>query len=197
MLRQNILLRTADIAYWREKFRILSLAPLTSLGNSSARIFSISHKNRNVTNRKYGGILLSLEENKAMIHRFIKALNNQNLGLLDELMASDYVEHTLELEGLESWKQYVTKFLKGFPDLKVTIEDIIAEGDKVWTCVKIAGTHTGEWRGITPTGKMITQKCVWIDRIADGKFVESWSVDDNLDLLKQLGIIEYKGFPEE
>jgi C-1 hydroxylase len=140
---------------------------------------------------------MSLEENKAMVHSFAEALNNQNLALLDELMAPDYVEHTLKLEGLESWKLYVTKFLKGFPDLKVTIEDIIAEGDKVWTRVKITGTHTGEFRGIITTGKKITQKCVWIDRIADGKFVESWSVDDNVDFLKQLGVIEYKGFPDE
>jgi C-1 hydroxylase len=140
---------------------------------------------------------MSLEENKAMVQSFTKALNRHNLSLLDDLMAPDYVEHTLQLEGLESWKQYVTKFLEGFPDLKVTVEDIIAEGDRVWTRVKITGTHTGEFRGITPTGRTITQKCVWIDRIADGKFVESWSVDDNLDFLKQLGVIEYKGFPEE
>lgn len=140
---------------------------------------------------------MTLEENKAMIHSFIRALNNKNLGSLDELMASDYVEHKLELESLERWKQYVAKFFKAFPDLKVTIEDIIAEGDRVWTHVKITGTHKGEWCGITPTGKKVTQESVWIDRIADGKFVESWSVDDNLDFLKQLGVIEYKGFPEE
>jgi len=140
---------------------------------------------------------MTLEENKAMIHSFIRALNNKNLGSLDELMASDYVEHKLELESLERWKQYVAKFLKAFPDLKVTIEDIIAEGDRVWTYVKIMGTHKGEWCGITPTGRKVTQECVWIDRIADGKFVESWSVDDNLDFFKQLGVIEYKGFPEE
>ena len=140
---------------------------------------------------------MSLKENKAMVQSFTEALNKKNLALLDELMAPDYVEHTLQLEGYENWKQYVTKFLKGFPDLNVTIEDIIAEGDKVWTRVKITGTHTGEFRGITPTGKTITQKCVWIDRIADGKFVESWSIDDNLDFLKQLGVIEYKGFPNE
>jgi C-1 hydroxylase len=144
---------------------------------------------------------MSLEENKAMIHSFTEALNNQNLSLLNELMVPDYVEHTVKLEGLERWKKYVTKFLKGFPDLKVTIEDIIAEGDKVWTRVKITGTHKGEFRGITSTGKTITQKCVWIDRISDGKFVESWSVDDNLDFLEQLGVIEFtekakKLFPE-
>lgn len=80
---------------------------------------------------------MTLEENKAMIHSFIRALNNKNLGSLDELMASDYVEHKLELESLERWKQYVAKFFKAFPDLKVTIEDIIAEGDRVWTHVKI------------------------------------------------------------
>jgi C-1 hydroxylase len=140
---------------------------------------------------------MSLEENKAMIHSFIKALNNQNLSLLDELMTPDYVEHTLQLKGYENWKHYVTKFLKAFPDLQVTIEDIIAEGDKVWTSVKITGAHKGEFRGIAPTGKTITQKCVWIDRIADGKFIESWSIDDNLDFLRQLGVIEYKGFPDE
>ena len=144
---------------------------------------------------------MSLEENKAMARSLFEALNKQNLTLLDELLAPDYVEHTMQLKGLESLKQYMTVFWKGFPDLHVTIEDIIAEGDKVWIRVKVTGTHIGEYRGLAPTGKKITLTGVDICHIIDGKIVEAESVNDFLDFYKQLGIIEYtekgkKLFPE-
>ena len=79
----------------------------------------------------------------------------------------------------------------------MTIEDIIAEEDKVWVHITETMTHTGEYRGIAPTGKKITFPSVWINRIVDGKVVEGWEVYDLLDFLKQLGVIEYKGFPED
>ena len=79
-------------------------------------------------------------------------------------------------------------FYKGFPDLHTTIEDIIAEGDKVWIRVKATGTHTGEFLGLTPTGKKITITSVDIFRIVDGKIVQGWTVNDFLDFYKQLGL---------
>ena len=140
---------------------------------------------------------MSLEENKAIVRKMFEAFNKQDLALLDELIAPDYVDHPRQLRGLESYKQHLTMFYKSFPDSHETIEDIIAEGDKVCIRVKGTGTHTGEYRGLAPTGKKITWEAVSIWRIVDGKIIEMWAVADELDILKQLGVIEYKGFPDE
>ena len=138
-----------------------------------------------------------MEQNKAIVRRLFEAYNKQNLDALDELFASDYVDHILQLRGLESFKQFYTQFFKGFPDTHSTIEDVVAEGDKVWTRSTVTGTHKGEYRGVPPTGKEITIRCVDIYRIVDGKMVEAWAVYDFLDFYKQLGVIDYKGFPDE
>ena len=150
---------------------------------------------------------MSLEENKTIIRKMIEAYNKRNLASLDQLYAPDYVNRNLQLRGLESFKQFMTRIYKGFPDWHETIEDITAEGDKVWVRFKVTGTHTGEYRGylpligkkitLAPTGKKITFTGVIIYRIVNGKVVESWAVYDLLDFYKQLGVIEYKGFPDE
>jgi len=140
---------------------------------------------------------MSLEENKAIIRGLIEAFNKHNVALLDEFIAPDFVDAPntpFELRGLERYKEFEALFSKGFPDFHETIEDIIAEGDKVWVLERVTGTHKGEWNlfGITlaPTGKKITFTAVWIYRIVDGKIVERKSVIDMLDFLKQLGVIE-------
>ncbi len=148
---------------------------------------------------------MSLEENKAIIRSLIEVFNKHNVALMDDFIAPDVViDHTLQ--GLDSFKKFETNFIKGFPDYHETIEDIIAEGDKVWVHFKVTGTHTGEWNffGITlaPTGKKVTYAGVGIWRIVDGKVVERKSVRDMLDSLKQLGVIEYtekakKLFPKD
>jgi len=150
---------------------------------------------------------MSLEEkNKATIRKGIEAVNERNLALLDELMASDFFDHTLQTRGLEGAKQFYALFFKGFPDFQMAIEDIVAEGDKVWVRLKSTGTHTGEFylptpsgkiMTLAPTGKKITIKSVNIRRVVEGKIIEGWNVTDSLDLLKELGVIEYKGFPDE
>ena len=145
---------------------------------------------------------MSLEENKTIIRSLVEAFNKQNLALWDELIAPDYVDHTLQLRGLEDFKQDETKFVKGFPDAHVAIENIVAEGDKVWVRLKGTGTHKGEYRGLAPTGKKITFTAVSIWRIVDGKVAERETVYDFLDFFKQLGVIEYtekakKLFPED
>jgi predicted ester cyclase len=150
---------------------------------------------------------MSLEANKAIVRRFIDAYNNvvgaynkQNLDVFDELFAPDYVDHTHQL-GPEGVKQLFNMAANAFPDWHETIEDIIAEGEKVWVRVKATGTITGEYRGLAPTGKKVTYEAVDIYRIVNGKLVEYWGVSDS-DFLKQLGVIEYteKGkqlFPED
>ena len=140
---------------------------------------------------------MSLEANKTIVQRWFDATNKQNLSLFDDLVASDFVDNTHQVEGLENVKQFVNMVFKAFPDFHAEIEDIIAEGDKVWVRVKITMTHTLEYRGIAPTGKKITETSVSINRIVDGKIVEQWYITDDMDFYKQLGVIEYKGFPDE
>ncbi len=140
---------------------------------------------------------MSVEKNKAIIRKANEALNKKNLAIVDEFIAPDFVDRTLQIRGLESFKKLLTIILKGFPDFHLTIEEIIAEGDKVWVHYTETMTHTGEYRGIAPTGKKITFPSVWMHRIVDGKIVEREGVTNDLNLLKQLGVIEYKGFPDE
>ena len=149
---------------------------------------------------------MSLEENKAVVRRFIEAYNKRNYDLFDDLVAPDYVDYTHQQQGLESLKQLFKLAFKAFPDWNENVEDIIAEGDKVWVCVKATGTHTGEWNLsevlLPPTGKKVTMMMVFIWRIINGKLAEGREVDNELELFKQLGVIEYteKGkelFPED
>jgi len=138
---------------------------------------------------------VSLEENKAIVSKVVEALNKRDLALLDEFVAPDFVDHTMQLRGLDSFKRFETNFIKSFPDYSETVEDIIAEGDKVWVHFKVTGTHTGEWNffGITfaPTGKKITETAVQMYRIVNGKGVENLQVSNPLGLLIQLGAVEY------
>ena len=144
---------------------------------------------------------MSLEENKAIVRMFIEAYNKRNLDLFDDILAPDYFDHTSKV-GIEGLKQLMNMAFKAFPDFHETIEDIIAEGDKVWARITFTGTHIGEFMGISPTGKKVTTEMVDIFRIFNGKLVEYRDVNNNLDYLKKLGIIEYtekgkKLFPEK
>jgi predicted ester cyclase len=134
---------------------------------------------------------MPLEENKAIVRSLVEAFNKHNLALLCDFIAPDFVDHTRQLRGLETMKQYLTMVYKNFPDFHATIEDVIAEGDKVWILEKCTMTHTVEYRGIAPTGKKLTETFVEIYRIVDGKVVEMWTVIDELDFLIQLGVIQY------
>ena len=140
-----------------------------------------------------------MKENKAIVRRMFEAINKQNLASLDELMAPDFVlhMHAQQAQGWEVNKRVIGDEIKAFPDLHVTIEDIIAEGDKVCTCLQETATHTGEYRGFAPTGNKLSYTVVAIWRIVEDKIVEGWITYDQMDFLKQLGVIEWKGFPDE
>lgn len=149
---------------------------------------------------------MSLEENKALVQRFIDAYNARNLDVFDELVAPDYMDHTHQQQGLENFRELFTLAFEGFPDWYEEIEDMIAEGDRVWVCVNATGTHSGEWNlfgvSLPPTGNKLTMRMVFIWRIVNGKLAEGWEVDNDSDFLRQLGIIEYteKGkelFPDD
>ena len=149
---------------------------------------------------------MSLEENKAIVRRFIEAYNARNLEVFDELVAPDYYDHTHQQRGREELKQLFTLAFDAFPDWHEAIEDIIAEGDHVWVRVKATGTHIGDWNHFgahfPATGKQLTMGMVFNWRIANGQLAEGGEVDDQTDFLKQLGAIEYteqgkKLFPED
>ena len=133
------------------------------------------------------------EQNKAVVRRWIAGLNAGDLDVADEIYAPDFVMHDPgnpdRLLGPEGTKQGFAAFLAAFPDLHVTIDDIIAEGDKVVWRVSLTGTHKGEFLGIAPTGKQITNTGITIVRMVDGKFVEGWQNGDDLGMLQQIGAI--------
>jgi steroid delta-isomerase-like uncharacterized protein len=136
---------------------------------------------------------MSVEENKADTRRAIKGFWNQgNMALLDEFWAPNYINHdptNPEVRDLEGFKQWVIAARTAFPDLNVTIDDLIAEGDKVVTRWTVRGTHKGEFGKIPATGKQVMFTGITISRFVDGKTVESWWNDDDLGLLQQLGVI--------
>ena len=138
---------------------------------------------------------MSLKENKALVHKAIEAMNQQDLASINDFVAPNYVNHTRQFQGQDGYKQFITTHFKSFPDFHVTIEDIITEGDKVCLRITVTGTHTGEYRGLAPTGKKMTIRGVQIYRIVNGKAVEGWTdynfYPDQLDLLLKMGVIEY------
>ena len=131
---------------------------------------------------------MSLEENKSIVRRWIEAYNRRELDF-DAFIAPNYVDHSNKVDR-EGLKQLLNVGLTAFPDWHETIEDIIAEGDKVWVWLSYTGTHKGDFMGLPPTGKKITSQAVDIYRIIDGKLAEYWNVTDNLNIFKQIGAIE-------
>jgi steroid delta-isomerase-like uncharacterized protein len=132
-----------------------------------------------------------LEENKALVHRFIEVFNDGNLDTLDEIIGSDWVDHDPampeELRGLEGARQLVEGYRSAFPDLHVTIEVQVAEGDEVATRFTARGTHQGDLMGILPTGNQVTVQGISIERISGGKIVETWDYYDALGMMQQIG----------
>jgi len=130
------------------------------------------------------------EENKTIVRRFlIETQNDKNLTIIDELVADDFVGHTAEVKGPEQLKKVVGDNLDAFPDLKVTIEDQIAEGDMVVTWYTAKGMQHGMYRGVLPTGEPVSYTVVSIQRVVDGKIVEGWRVVDRLEIVHQIGAI--------
>jgi steroid delta-isomerase-like uncharacterized protein len=142
------------------------------------------------------------EENKALVRRsFEEVFNQGNLDAVDEIFASDYLLHDPtspeEIRGTEGMKQYVSMYRTAFPDLQQTIEDQIAEGEKVATRLIGRGTHQGELMGIPPTGNRVEASGIVINRISGGKIAESWATYDALAMMQQLGVISAPGQSEE
>ena len=135
---------------------------------------------------------MSTEENKALVRRYFEEWNKHNLAGVEELCAPDYVGHGPSIFGdmdLATMKQVMPAFFTAFPDAHYTVEDMIAEGDKVVSRFTWRATHRGEFMGIQPSGKAVTYTGIAICRFAGSKAVEYWSSVDLLGLMQQLGAI--------
>ncbi len=130
------------------------------------------------------------EENKALARRSWEIVDN--LDAIEEIYTSDLVWHEpdQDIQGYEEARQFVTTYKAALPDLNVTVEDVIAEGDKAVTRWTIRGTHQGEIEEFgPPTGKQIEFKGLTMHRIEGGKIVEEWEGYDNLSIMQQLGLV--------
>jgi predicted ester cyclase len=137
---------------------------------------------------------MSAEANKASIQRTIKEFFNQeNLAAAAELIAADYIEHDPAPPAWPTGRAGLTHavrlFHTAFPDIRWSIEDLIAEGDKVAVRLTAQGSHQGDFMGIPPTGRRATWTETHIVRIVDGQQVEHWGNRDMFGLLQQLGVI--------
>lgn len=137
------------------------------------------------------------EENKAIVRRYIEQVWNEGqLAVVEEIYGTDYVLHDpgrSGIRGSEGLKQFVAMYRTGFPDVRWTVEDQIAEGEKVVTRYTARGTHKGEFVGIGPTGRQATVTGILISRFAGGEIVEEWVDWDFLGLLQQMGVIPRMG----
>ena len=138
---------------------------------------------------------MSTEDNKALVHRAYEGFNQRNLAVFNELCAPDLVFHNASttIKGLEASMQVLSMLLTAFPDARFTVEDVIAEGDRVASRYTFRGTHQGDLMGIAPTGKQVTVTGIIINRIVDGKSAEGWLNFDALGMVQQLGALPAMG----
>jgi len=127
------------------------------------------------------------EENKAVVRNWFEdGWNKHNPDIIDKYFAANYVNHGVATNSVDEWKQFVTPVLTAFPDIHFTVDDQIAEGDKVVTRWTFRATHQGEFMDVPATGKKVTVTGINISRHANGKYVEDWGNWDGLGLMKQL-----------
>lgn len=139
---------------------------------------------------------MSTEQNKALPRRFFNAFETNDQAALKEVLAPDFVAHhpgapgPVDRAGL---LQVVNMYKAAFSDQHYTIEDQIAEGDKVTTRVTWRATHNGDFQGISPTGKRVEISGIAVARIKDGKIVERWLELDQMGMMQQLGLVPPPG----
>ncbi len=132
-------------------------------------------------------------ENKALTRRFLEeAFNEGNLDIVDELVTDGFVNHDAAAPepqvGIAAARASISGYRDAFPDLKITIEEQVADGDRVATRWSARGTHRGELMGMPATGKQATVTGITIDKIENGRIAESWTNWDTLGMLQQLGV---------
>jgi steroid delta-isomerase-like uncharacterized protein len=138
-------------------------------------------------------VSMAAEENKAVISTFVEEVINQGqLDRADDLVAVDFVEvdpFPGQQQGREGLKEVINAFRTAFPDIHWVIEEMVGEGDKVFSRFTWHGTHRGEFIGVPATGKQITVKGMVVDRVVAGKMAESQILMDGLSMMRQLGVI--------
>ena len=136
---------------------------------------------------------MSVEQNKALVcHAIEEVYNKGNIAVIDERFSPDYIHHSLPPgmpHDTEGYKQMVKMLHTAFPDYRITIEDVVAEGNNVVLRFHWSGTHKGEFMRIAPTGKKVTVTAMSMHRIQDGKEVEQWGELDRVGMMQQLGVV--------
>ena len=140
----------------------------------------------------------TVERNKTVSRRWIELFNERDEAGQADVLAPDYIAHapaSLEAAPLdrEAWARFLDGFVEGFPDLQLTVEDAVAEGDLVAQRVHFAGTHTGVFQGLPPTRRKVEFSGLELNRFVDGRVVEHWFQLDSLTLLQQLGLVLVPG----
>jgi steroid delta-isomerase-like uncharacterized protein len=141
------------------------------------------------------------EENKAVVQRFYELVEDVfrtgDVDALDEVIAPEFVFHQPGTPpDLQSYKRFFAMFRLACPDMSQTVEEMMAEGDKVVDRLSWQATHQGPFLGIPPSGNALTMTEIHINRIADGRIVERWGEVDRLSLMQQLGAIPVPGHHE-
>ena len=143
---------------------------------------------------------MSLEENKSIVRRYYEqVVNTGNVDLVESFVSHEYTEvdegkrHAIGIEGA---KAHIIGVRQTYPDLHITIEQQIAEGEWVVTCITARGTHKGSWLGIKPTGKRVMFTGVNVDRVVDGRIVEHGGAANMLGPLLEIGAIKVVGEEE-
>jgi steroid delta-isomerase-like uncharacterized protein len=133
--------------------------------------------------------------NRAAFKRFLDSMNTNDQEVIsktiDDLVEPDAQIRTplpIEATGAQLLKEVFGRLHRAFPDLRVTVEDVIAEGDRVVARNSVTGTHEGEYMGIPPTGKSVTYNEIFIGRFVNGRIAETWGVVDVLSQMRQLGV---------
>ena len=132
---------------------------------------------------------MTVEEQKMIVRRFFEeAWNQENLAVVDDIFAPTVIFNGQSVTR-EALKQALAGRRVAFPDIQVTVDDQVAEGDKVSTRRTWRATHRGPYRGVAPTGKQVTWTQISIVRFSQGRIVEDWAVADELSILQQLGVL--------
>ncbi len=134
---------------------------------------------------------MTAEENKALVRRWFAELDRRNFAIIDELLPVDYVDHNPPLPdlppGREGVRQSSLALAAAFPDAVHTIDDQIAEGDKVMTRLTVRATFLGEILGYRPTGRIVEVSGIAVHRVAAGRLVEHWANMDMAGFMQQIG----------
>ena len=147
---------------------------------------------------------MTAEENKRLAREAIRIWSTGDFGAGDEIYVPDYVNHQhhdpedpRDLRGAEAMKGFAAEFHEAFPDFHDSIDIQLAEGDMVATRFTSRGTHRGTFMGVEPTNKELTWTGITIDRIDEGRIVESWANWDMMGMMQQLGVVPEPGHSEE